>query len=365
MLTILTTGCWDQREIEERTSAVAIGIDRPENHPELVQISVQIPIPIKIAGSTGGSGGSGDPVKIMSATGRTINGAFNNLQNRLNQELFYGHTRIIAIGEEMARSGLHDVMDTFRRDPQIRRLLWPLVVKGKAADLLTAKPEIEQIPAVYLMSMIEDGTNTGQIPEMNLGRFYIALSSSSEQPFLNYIEVKDNDIAWKGVAVFREDKMVGVLNEIDTWSMLRIRDKRDGGVVVFEYKGNPEHLISFTTETIRVDDQYSYNNGQLIVKIKLLLEGDLVGKTFKSDFSAQSEIHQLEEDAEAYLEKQAKEMLAKLQKKYSADILGLGNFIRAYHPEIWKRLDWPEDFGKADIRVTYDIKLRRTGMEMQ
>jgi len=362
---LLLSGCWDQREIEERTSVVAIGIDRDENDPKLISVTVQIPIPIKIAGSTGGAGGGGNPVQVMRASGRTLIEAFNNLQRRLNQQLFYGHTRVIAIGEDLARSGVEDAMDAFRRDPQIRRLLWPLVVKGKAAELLRSKPELEQIPTVFIMSMIDNGAKTGRIPDTNLGQFYINLSSSSEQPYLNYLEAGPTGVKWSGVAVFKEDRMVGVLDEQRTWSFMRVVERKDGGPIVFPYHGDENRLLSFTTETTKVDESYRLENGRVHAVFTVDVEGDLIGKNFDSDFSDPAEIAELEREATAYLEAEAREMLHTLQKEYKSDIIGLGSKLRAYHPRIWKRVQDTDYFSDADISVKYKVKLRRTGMEMQ
>lgn len=361
----LLTGCWDQREIEERTSVVAIGIDRSKELPELYKVSVQIPIPIKIAGASGGGGGSGEAVKVMSSTGKTIVGAFGNLQKRMNQKLFYGHTRIIAIGEAVAREGVDKVMDGFRRDPQIRRLLWPLVVDGEAADILSAQPVLEQIPTVYIMSMIENGASIGRIPDMNLGQFYIDLSSTSRQPFLNYFEVRGDDVKWAGVAVFKEDQMIGQLTARETWNMMRVWSNKNGGNIVFPFEGNPEHLVTFSPEFIDVDRKYEYEEGVMNIEIKTFIEGDLIEKTFDTDFSQLENIAQLEEDAELYLEEATHAMITKVQQDFRSDILGIGSRIRAYHPDIWDQMDWSEQFPAAKITVLFDVKLRRTGMEMK
>lgn len=102
----MLTGCWDRRELEERTSVLAVAVDIVEGREDLYKMTVQIPIPIKIAGSSGqGGGGNSDAVKIMSVTGRTVTDAANNLQLRLNQKLFLGHTRVLAISEEVAKEG--------------------------------------------------------------------------------------------------------------------------------------------------------------------------------------------------------------------------------------------------------------------
>ncbi|TVY08494.1 Ger(x)C family spore germination protein [Paenibacillus cremeus] len=363
----MLTGCWDRREIEERTSVVGIAIDKSTTHPDMVLLTVQIPIPIKIAGSGGGKSGGGgkEAVKIMSSEGRTVLEAFQNLQKRLNQELFYGHTRVIAIGEALAKEGVNPIFDPFRRTPQIRRLLWPLVVKGDARELLQAGPNLEQIPIVYVMTMIENGTKTGRLPDMNLGNFYIDLSSKSSEPYLNYMEVHGDDIKWSGIAVFKRDKMVGTLSEDEAWSLLMMSEKKDGGYVTFPYKGRAGELVTVSTEYIKSKKQISFTDGRPVVRIKVFLEGNLLEKTFPSDLFKASEISQLQEGAEAYLNKEAKDLIHKLQKDYKSDILGIGDRLRSYYPKQWKQMNWSQDFPYADIVVTYDLKIRNTGMEMR
>lgn len=365
LLAAMISGCWDQREIEERISVVAVGIDLADENPKRITATVQIPIPIKIAGSSGGAGGSGDPVKVMSATGRTLVEAFTDLQRRLNQQLFFGHTRVIAIGEELARAGLYDELDAFRRNPEIRRLLWPLVVKGKASDLLESKPELEQIPTVFIMSMIETGGDTGRIPDINLGKFYIDFSSSAEDPYLNYVEAGEKGVKWLGIAVFRGDKMVGSLDELDTWSFMRVGRKTNGGPIIFEYGGGDNELISFTTDTTHVKSRYRLEGGRVAAEFTVYVEGDLIAKTFDTDFSDLREIEKLERKAEEYLEKEAAAMLRKLQKEFDSDILGIGTRLRAYHPRVWSQVKDANYFPEADIRVKYVVKLRRIGMEMK
>ncbi|MEF3313478.1 Ger(x)C family spore germination protein [Paenibacillus sp. GYB004] len=363
----LTSGCWDRREIEERTSVVAIAIDKPKEHPDMVLLTVQIPIPIRIAGSsTGGGGADGKhSVEVMSAMGRTVVDAFENLQKRLNQELFYGHTRVIAIGEEVARSGLSQILDPFRRDPQIRRLLWPIVVKGEGRELLAAKPTLEQIPTVFIMTMIENGTRNGRIPEVNLGTFFVDLSSASREPYMNYVEVNGNDIKWSGVAIFRGDRMVGKLSERETWRMMRIRERRDGGNIVFPFEGNPKQLATINTEFVNSKKKVTFNGDQVIVRIYVSIESNLLEKTFEIDLFNPETIKQLEQDATAYLEKYTAELVHKLQHQYQTDAFGIGSYIKAHHNKQWKNMDWSKQYPEADIRVFYDVKLRNSGMGMR
>ena len=67
----LLGGCWDAREIEERTSVIALAFDK---HPTGYEISVQVPIPLKIVGSGGGGGGESgqNAVRSLQGTGKTF-----------------------------------------------------------------------------------------------------------------------------------------------------------------------------------------------------------------------------------------------------------------------------------------------------
>jgi spore germination protein KC len=364
---LLLAGCWDRREIEERTSVVAVGIDRDSENPRLLEVSVQIPIPIRIAGSGGnGGGGAGvDTVKIESASGRTVLECMQNLQRKLNQQLFYGHTRVIAISEQIARGGVETIFDPFRRDPEIRRLLWPLVTKGRAGDLLRISPRLEQIPTVYIMTMIENGAKIGQIPDMNLGSFFIDLSNLSAEPYLNYLEVMKNDLKWSGIAVFKRDKMIGTLNDREAWAMMRFTENRNGGMSTFPFQGDPTKLITVNTEFIRRSERVGYENGRVVDRIRVQMESNVLEKTFAGSLFTERQIKQIEADAEKELNGWAERVVKKLQREYRSDIIGVGNRIRAFHPDLWRRLDWERDFPRADIKVTFDIKLRNTGMEMK
>ncbi|WP_224723479.1 Ger(x)C family spore germination protein [Paenibacillus vietnamensis] len=360
------TGCWDRREIEERTSAVAIGIDLAENNPEMLEISVQIPIPIRIAGSSGsGSSGSGKgSVTVESATGRTVKEATQNLQKKLNQKLFFGHTRIITISEAAARRGINKLLDPFRRDPEIRRLLWPLIIKGRAIDSLRVSPHLEQIPTVFIMTMIENGAKKGTVTQMNLGSLFISLTSPAKQPYLNYFQVKGNELKWSGLAVFKKDRMIGLLNDKDAWALLRISENKNGSDITYVHEEDPSQLVTITTQFIGRDEKITFNGQRVSVKIYIEMESNLIEKTFGADLFQTKQIDAMEKEAEAHLAKITNRVVQKLQKDLNSDIIGIGDRLRAYHPSIWKKVDWERAFPQADIEVIFDVKIRNTGMEM-
>ncbi|MGN7471327.1 Ger(x)C family spore germination protein [Brevibacillus sp. SAFN-007a] len=366
----LLTGCWDRRELEERTSVLAIAVDMVEGEEkELYRLTVQIPIPIKIAGSSGqGGGGNADAVKIMSVTGRTILDANNNLQSRLNQKLFLGHTRVLAVSEEVARKGIGDIMDSFRREPQIRRLMWPIVVKGEAATLLKIKPQLAQIPVVFLMDLIENGAKMGTIPDQTLGDYFNQTSNKTMQAFLNYVQASATEVRWRGVAVFRGHKMVGTLNEVQSWSFLQLRNEERGGDVVIPLPNTENGYVTFRPHFVktRLELKSSKSKGVHAATFFCELQGDIVELTVNTKMSPEAFIQNMQRLIKKEMDDRAKKLIYQLQKEYNSDILKLGLALRAHHyRDYWETHDWVKDFKQFPIGVDYTIKIRRLGMEMQ
>ncbi|MBO8164444.1 MAG: Ger(x)C family spore germination protein [Brevibacillus sp.] len=360
----MMTGCWDRRELEERTFVLAVGIDRLEGKKEMYKITAQIPIPIKIAGSGGqGGGSSGDAVRVMTTTGRTVLDAMNNLQKRLNQRVFLGHTRILAISEEVARRGTKPLFDAYRRDPTMRRLLWPVVVKGEAQTLLMTNPKLAQIPVVYIMDLIESGAKSGSIPDQTLGDFYIQTSSKGIQPFMNYVEASRVDVSWKGIAVFREDRMVGALDDKLSWVLMQLRDNQRGGDIVVPLPGKKGEYLTFRPHFAETQIEVKHNGGHM-AHYTCVLQGDLIEITTEPDFMEKQNVEAYQKIIRQEMEKRAQKLIGKLQKEYRSDILKLGLWEKANHWDYWRKHDWQQVFSDFPIRVTYDIRIRRFGMEV-
>ncbi|MEW9671909.1 Ger(x)C family spore germination protein [Ammoniphilus sp. 3BR4] len=367
-LLLFAAGCWDRQEIEERTSVVAVALDQSKEGKGLLRLTVQIPIPKKIAGSgaSGGAGGGGrEAVRVMSATGYTLSEASRNLQKRLNQEIFYGHTRIIAVGEDLAREGIDTVVDALRRTPQIRRLLWPVVVKGEALQLLQSNPRLEQIPMMYLMDLLNNNAKMGTIPDVSLGRFFIHLSDSSREPGMNMVEATSDEVKWVGLAIFEESKMIGQLDPREVVSLLQIRDEKIGGTIEGACEGEGGKKVAFSPKTIKTEKKYRKRAGEMGVQVKVRLEGDIMESQCSTDLAKQETLRDIQMELEAEMEQRADRLLRHLQKEVKQDLFAFGMDIRAKHPDWWDPKKWEEEFLNMKMDVKYEILIRRTGMEMR
>lgn len=71
----------------------------------------------------------------------------------------------------------------------------------------------------------------------------------------------------------------------------------------------------------------------------------------KSDY-----VNRMEKELSEHLEEKAAATIEILQKS-NCDILGIGRQIKAYHPKIWKSLNWRKDFPEMSIEPNFDVQI--------
>ncbi|MFC4076456.1 Ger(x)C family spore germination protein [Salinithrix halophila] len=356
----LLNGCWDAREIEQRTSVIALAVDK---HPKGFEVSVQVPIPTKVVGS-GGEGGGGGPeaVQVFTATGKTLTDALDSIQYETNQRVFLGNSRLLLIGEDQARSGVGEMLDAFRRNPQVRRRQWPVVVKGKAKEALYADLKLEQIPVDYIVSMLENGMREGRFPRKGMNDFYVDLANPGKQPVLNYMEVKGKEVRWLGTALFRKDQMVGILDRRETRPLLQIGMREEGETLDVPCVEKPGYVV-FTPKGIKRSVRIKNRNGKPEIDVYITVRGEVIEKTCGFDLSKEQSLRRMTTQIRRTSEKRARFVMKKVQKDIKTDAFQLGNIVRAYRPKLWRTAEWDRTFPDIPIRVSYKIKILRTGVE--
>lgn len=357
----LVSGCWDAREIEERTAAVAVALDKVGDQ---VEVTVEIPDPLKISGGGGEGSGEGgeEAVQLLSGKGDTVTDALDEIQFKSNQDLFLGNSQLLLIGEELARAGIRDVLDSFRRNPEIRRRQWPVVVKGRAKEALKITPKLEQVPMDYLLNMLETGVRSGLFLREGLNDLYVDLSSPGKEPVLNLIEAESEKAKWVGGAVFHRDRLVGFLDQNETGALVRIRQQFTGETLNAPC-GSQSGWVVFRPKELNRKVKIQEVKGRPKIHTTLDITGDLVEKNCNMDLSQEEAVKKIKSSVKKRLEKRAQALVQKAQQDLKTDIFNYGNRIRALHPDMWERMDWDQVFPQADIQISYKVEIRRIGLQ--
>ncbi|MGO4544668.1 Ger(x)C family spore germination protein [Paenibacillus sp. 2TAB23] len=392
------TGCWDRLEIEERAVVLGVSIDTvsdeqakeaeeeedevshisgsiPPPSMGMVRVAVQIALPGRIplgpGEGGGGKGSAGETVWVIDVVGHSIDDAFMNLQQQVSSKLFFGHLRVIVVSEKLARKGLENVNDYFRRNPEVRRMAWLMIAKGNALKFMNATPQLERVPALYLMSTLDEGIRMGKFPKDYIGVFWSNVSKKGQEGFLPYVEMKkEENVGIIGLAYFNGAKMVGATKPLEIAGYLGMKGVNPAGYRVYiQLDQSSESVMTNATHRkskIKVNIRENVPHFTIDIDIELNLEAKLNENLKINDPNILRAIEKKQEGMSVLF---YSNLIKKTQAKGS-DIFGFGEYVRAFKPQFWNAHvktaeGWRSMYKDCEFDVKVSLKIRRIGMKAQ
>lgn len=361
------TSCRSAHELNKIAIVMGIGIDKgKETVPVGMTIQIANVSGIKSASMQGGSGAASNASFFnLKESGKSISEVTRTFTRKLNRKLFFAHNQVIIFGKDAAEDGIDKYMDFFLRYRETRLLVWILVAKGSASDILNVEPRLETNPGANIAELIKNEQNISQLPAVNLKDFASRMMSKTTAPIAPIIEVsKDNNkkIAYlSDTAVFKKYKMVGTLDKKETRGLLwGINKVKNGIIVLKEEDGNDSVTIAITHATSKISSKIK--DKEPTIKIEIKAEGDLEEQTSSKDLANPKAFEILEKSMEKSIKE---EVMASLEKsrELNADIFGFGDIIYQHYPKQWSKIekDWDEIYPVIHVDVSVDAKLRKTG----
>lgn len=371
----LLTGCWSRRELNDLAISVGMGFDKKEDQ---IQVTVQIVNPSEVASKRGASGLT-TPVSSFKATSMTIFEALRKITKQSPRKVYSSHLRILVISEELARDGIMPILDGISRNHEMRSDFYIVIAKGTTAEnVLNTLTPIEKIPANKMFSTLEMSAKVwAPTVEVRLDNLISDLQTEGKDPVLTGIEIKgdpskgdkrsnvnqiapDTFLEYSGLAIFKNDKLIGWLNDKESKGYNYITDNvkstigqvacPSGGILALEVvrtKTKVRGVVEKGKPQIFVDVFIEQNVGEVQCKIDLL--------------DPQS-IMELEKIAQKDV-KGIMEAAIQRAKKYDVDIFGFGDAIYRSNPKYWNKNkdNWKDQFVDLPIYVNTQVKIRRLG----
>ncbi len=393
LCSLLLTGCWSRREIENLGFATLVALDRAVDGQ--IELSAQFAITAAIGeGGMGGSGGGGSeaPVWTVSCKADNLAAAIEQMRTFIGKYPFWAHTRVIIIGEDLARNGISPILDYFIRSRDFRFSSWMMVSEGSAKSLLEVVPKLSKLPAELIVELnrvaqetsvsssrslldllqplVEEQAGEPILPLLVTQTATEAPGSGSgvsqgeevpEQSLEQNNEAKS--LAMVGFAVFHGDKMIGKLNATDSRALLWLRGESKRGNLVVEVPGRGYVVQGqiYARRTLQV----SQVDGKPRAKITIYQDGDLVEHNLNQVELDSAAIKELDGLLKAHIQTDVEATLQKIQKELQADVIGIGNRVYRLYPELFNSLNWQEYFPTMPIELEVHADFRRTGELLQ
>ncbi|GMA98856.1 germination protein [Pelosinus sp. IPA-1] len=326
-----------------------------------------------------GGGESTSPVEIITTQGTTVAEAVNNISKQFDRVAFFAHVKVLVISEQLAKEGLLPILDFFIRNSTMRNLVWLIIAKdGNAKEILTINHGIENVQATYLDNIIKNKGENSEVSTADLLTYLKGITSESnpisgvmemvEHPTMPTKEKKDvttQGIKLSGTAVFKKDKLVGYLDNMETRGLNWVTGKVKNTIINIPSPNEKGKLIAIAITKASSKIIPEMREGKISFIIDVNVEGNIAEQQDSGNyFKYLDSFATLEEIQKDMIEKDIQTTIDKVQTKLGSDILGFGSIYSKKYPQEWKGIkdDWDTIFPTVSYEVKVDARLRNLGL---
>lgn len=354
----LVTGCWDRTEVNDLALIMGAGMDTAPNGK--VELSVQVYTPNQTSTSGGGemtnSGNEGDMVIVKSAVGTDLADAAQRLQEEMPRKVFWGHSEVFIVGEELAKRGIMDQVDFLFRHPQPREHAYFFISKGRAKSILSINTRMERDSAETLRELTVLAGGMG-VTLKDLGGMLAGRSKAIIVPLIEKKEESGQSNAYpyiNGAAVLMKGKMEGEYQgEVKRYVQI-IRNELESTTVTFpvqESKGEDGGVMSVRLIKCHTKLIPLIRRNQWSVMIRIEGEASVLQNESHVNVMLPQEMPRLEQQLNKEIESKVKETFRQIQDETGADVFGTADAFWHKYPKRWtkEQARWDEIFPEISV----------------
>lgn len=360
---LFLTSCWDQKLLSQSKLVYGVGADLEKDGKLLVTAVIQT-----IAQE---SKGTSEPVLtnvIISTLANTFSDSRTKIMKKISGEYSTSKARVLLFNEDLAKEDLYPVLDIIYRDPRSSLGAKVVITKDKAADILNLRVVEESLISEEILQIVTTAETSTLVPEENVQSICPTLFDPGEDITLPYIgKTDDKMIDVYGIALFNGRKYTGynIFDEEPTLLLMMKNEMKK--YAKFTLKVNPKEkdernrFISVQVKSNKVKKELKINkNNDITAEFNLNIKVDALEYP-KDNLADQKEIKRLNKEISKQLTKKAEKLIKTLQLA-NCDAFGLGRDLIAFHPKVWKSLDWEKAYPKITIKPNIKVEITGTGI---
>jgi Ger(x)C family germination protein len=292
----------------------------------------------------------------------TIVGLGLDLDSKISGELDASKAHVIILSEELAKKGIHPFVEFFYRNMDSYMSSKIVISKGKAKKILGVEKEKSPI-AFVILKLLNGAEADTVIPKETTFTVWRKIIDPGKDMILPYIERVENDkIQVAGVALFNDDQYTGTTLSREKsgllLSLMNQLNKTNRMSLILDTESNAQS-ISFAIRDLRRNLEVQVDKADKItckIDVKMNLE---VG-SYPQDFKNPLNIKELNQELSDELTRQAKEITDTLVKA-NCDAFGIGRRISSFHHELWKKINWEQEYKNVEFEPKVNVNIIKTG----
>lgn len=376
LFSLVITGCWDMREINQLALVMVVGVDK-EKESHDVRVTVEIAKPTSTTSILKSDASSS--VWTASSTGKDIFEAIRNLATFSSRRIMWAHNNVIIIGESLAKDDITPIIDFFNRNPELRMRTWIAVAKGNAKDLFEVKTGIENISGLSLSRVFTNTKFNAVSFKADMMDVFSEYLDESRQVIIPVVSLKKRlieegeenkqyrkeQIVISGAAIFKNTVLAGWLNEKETRGLNWILQTSSNRLVSVSCLNDSHKKITIELNKIRVKTKSILTDNQPSFTISLTTSGGIAEEDcLKPGIHTAEQLKAIvKESVQRTMKSEVEQAIQKLQKDLKSDVIGLGEVVHRQHKKVWKRTlkeNWEQIFPEVKVDVNVHVAIDNT-----
>jgi spore germination protein KC len=373
---LMLTGCWSRRELNELLIVLGVGVDWKDGE---YLVSFQVVNPSEISAQR--RGGDRPPSTLYQTRGKTIFEAARSLTAEAPRKVYMGHLQLYVIGEELAKRGIKDFLDNSVRDNELRMDFNIVVARGMMAeDILKLFTPVEKLPSYSMQQSLQTSQRSwAPTVAMTLDEALNKLSGKGFELALTGIKlIGDTSMGqskknveffqppsrfrYMGIAAFKEDKLIGWLDEQESKGYTDITNNLDSTSIEIPCAEQKYTGIEITSSKSKL--KVSVENGKPVMDVSIRAEANIVSRQCRDiDLTDPQTIRRLEQETKQIIQSNVEATVARA-KKMKSDIIGFGSQLGKDQPAYWKEVKdtWNDEmFPQTIVNYKIELFIRKTG----
>ncbi|MGG0175901.1 Ger(x)C family spore germination protein [Gottfriedia acidiceleris] len=361
LLLPLLTGCWDRLDLKKLDLVDVNGFDLNEKTGEVEAFFL-----ITKLKSTGQ--GTGESIsEVRELKGPSLAEAIGQWEFKDKSPFIGISTRIYMISQSFASDDPVSELDFLLGAPYSSINTPLVVVDAKLSkifgDTSKTNKEFSKDMNEFIVSMEKNRT----IPTVSMMNFIQSRDESLGDLALPMLTLKDEWLELGGALLFRNGTPTGIKLDKNQVKMMMLLEGGNTGRQRFTGNLSKENgEKSSSDQTIKNNfgftvkrnfSKITVSNASNLPKINIKVQMQVsVFELGKQGNKLKPDIAKLEKELNNHFDEKALESIKTMQSANS-DVLGIGKQLKAYHPKIWKSLNWRKDYPNMTIEPEFDITI--------
>ena len=389
LISLTFLGANSINSLDNLAYVVSIGFDIKESGK--LELSFQIALPSGNSGFSGSDSSQSSSSIINSVECNSIESGINLVNSYLGKKLNLSHCKAVVFSEEIAIKGVGEYLYTLMNNIEIRPTCMVIISKCNAKYFLNnSKPMLEQLSSKYYEVSSTAEKTTGYTSDTTLQKFFCSLTDSFGEPYAILGSVNDggntnndsgissedendnNNIASEtpvdsqknietlGVAVFRDDKLVGELNGLETIAHLTVKNNLKNAVISIPSPFESSNFIDLYIEKSKCKSLVELPNNTPYIKCNVKIDARILSMSDDYKYLDEKTIDTIEKYAINYIKSYMTKYLYKTAKEFKSDIASFGKYVVPKFTT-WKEWDdynWLDNYQNSFFNVNVDVKVK-------